>query len=133
MTTEERNQAIRNTIDAISARLRPEDTGDSSRVDTNYVGANISDEAVADFVEALDEDARLTDSINIEPSEIIPNELNFDNSAWIPIGGHSTIKQITPLDSKPIMLDLIEKALRKKLIDSRDILKIFKKVGDSHD
>jgi len=133
MTTEERNQAIRNTIDAISARLRPEDTGDSSRVDTNYVGANISDEAVADFVEALDEDARLTDSINIEPSEIIPNELNFDNSAWVPIGGHSTIKQITPLDSKPIMLDLIEKALRKKLIDSRDILKIFKKVGDSHD
>ena len=133
MTTEERNQAIRNTIDAISARLRPEDTGDSSRVDTNYVGANISDEAVADFVEALDEDARLTDSINIEPSEIIPNELNFDNSAWIPIGGHSTIKQITPLDSKPIMLDLIEKALRKKLINSKDILQIFKKVGDSHD
>jgi len=129
MTTEERNRAIRNTIDEIiSARLRPEDTGDSSRVNTNYVGANISDEAVADFVEA-----RLTDSINIEPSEIIPNELNFDNSGWIPIGKHSTIRQITPLDSKPMMLDLIEKALRKKLIDSRDILKIFKKVGDSHD
>jgi len=133
MPTEERNQAIRNTIAEISARLRPEDTGISSRVDTNYVSANISDEAVANFVEALDEDARLTDSINIEPSEIIPNELNFDNSAWIPIGKHSTIRQITPLDSKPVMLDLIEKALRKKLIDSKDILKIFKKVGDSHD
>jgi len=135
MTTEERNRAIRNTIDAISARLRPEDTGISSRVDTNYVGADISEAEVAEFVDSLDEVAEVADfdySDTIRPDiSINPENRSVDASGlWRDFNtmGKSYIRQLTPLDSKPLMLDLIKKAIEKGLITSKDILMLFNEV-----
>lgn len=137
MTTEERNRAIRNTIDEIRARLRPEDTGISSRVDTNYVGADVSEAEVEGFVEALnnDDDISITDSIDIEPVAadiaIDPENRSVDASGlWRDFNtmGKSYIRQLTPLDSKPLMLDLIKKAINKGLITSKDILMLFNEV-----
>lgn len=136
MTTEERNRAIRNTIDEIRARLRPEDTGISSRVDTNYVGADVSEAEVEGFVEALnnDDDISITDSIDIESVAadiaINPENRSVDASGlWRDFTMRkSFIRQLTPLDSKPLMLDLIKKAIKKDLITSKDILMLFNEV-----
>lgn len=135
MTTEERNRAIRNTIDAISARLRPEDTGISSRVDTNYVGADISEAEVAEFVDALDGVAEVAD---FDYNDAIRPEISIDpvnrsvdaSGLWRDFNtmGKSYIRQLTPLDSKPLMLDLIKKAIEKGLITSKDILMLFNEV-----
>jgi len=141
MTTEERNRAIRNTIDAISARLRPEDTGISSRVGTNYVGADISEAEAAEFLDALDGVAEVADfndndndttHIRVRPDiSIDPVNRSVDASGlWRDFNamGKSYIRQLTSLDSKPLMLNLIKKAINKGLITSKDILMLFNEV-----
>ena len=139
MTTEERNRAIRNAIDEVRARLRSEDTDISSRENTNYVGADISAEAATDFAEALDEDndIRITDSIRVEPStaDIAVDQFNSTvetSGLWRFNTNKSYIRPLTPLDSKPLMLDLIKRAIKKGLITSKDILMLFKEVNDGN-